>query len=122
MCPLLSPRARVWVNEDLTKIKESLDYECRLRYKGGKIYRCWTFSGDVNDQITEDSEPLKIDKITDLPDITKLDDETDKMLRQPRPEPKANFRQLRINRAALMRGPGNRPRRPSTGDYVRAYS
>ena len=105
---------------DLTKIKEALAYECHLRYKGGKIYRCWTFSGDVYVQITEESEPLKIDKISDLPDITKLDDETDRMLKRPRPEPRANFRQLRMNRAALMRGQGNRPRRPSTGDYARA--
>ena len=36
----LSPRARVWINEDLNKIKESIAYVCRLRYKGGKLLRC----------------------------------------------------------------------------------
>ena len=111
----LSPRARVWINEDLTKLKESIAYECRLRYKGGKILRCWTYSGDVYIQVDEESDAIKIDKISDLPATTELDPETDRALRRPRPEPRPNFRQLRFNRGGFNTNAPGRIRRNSTG-------
>ena len=111
----LSPRARVWINEDLSKAKESIAYECRLRYKGGKIFRCWTYSGDVFIQIKENSDPIQIDKIGDLPESTELDPETDWALRRPRPENRPFFRQQRPNRGGYFARQQMRARRLSTG-------
>ena len=62
----LSPRTCVWINEDLSKLNESIAYECWLRYKGGKVFRCCNFSCEVYVQFVETNEPLKIEKLTDL--------------------------------------------------------
>ena len=85
----LSAHSRVWINEDLCKEKESLAYEARLRYKGYKIVRCWTFNGEVYIQLNEGADPLKISKMSDFPECTKLDPET------PRPRPPPPHRGFR---------------------------
>ena len=51
---------QIWLNEDLTKKREWLDYLARLLYKGKHIDKNWTFLGDIFIKKTATSIPEKI--------------------------------------------------------------
>ena len=108
----LTPRSRIWINEDLSRAKETLSYEARLRYLGNKIHRCWTFNGNVFILVTENSEPIRIDQMEDFPLNTALDPETDRRLRRPRGVPRnlqeGNERPARYRRNSY--NPNRQPR------------
>ena len=51
---------QIWLNEDLTKNREWLDYLARLLFKGKYITNNWTFLGDIYIKKTATSLPQKI--------------------------------------------------------------
>ena len=51
---------QIWLNEDLTRRREWLDYLARLLFKGKHISNNWTFLGDIYVKKTAISEPRKI--------------------------------------------------------------
>ena len=51
---------QIWLNEDLTKRREWLDYVARLLFKGKHIDKNWTFLGDIFIKKTPTSLPEKI--------------------------------------------------------------
>ena len=51
---------QIWLNEDLTKRREWLDYVARQLFKGKHIDKNWTFLGDIFIKKTATSIPEKI--------------------------------------------------------------
>ena len=59
-------RASVFVNEDLTKLREKLNYMARILFKGKQIAKNWTFLGRVYIKKTTESNVVEITKKEDL--------------------------------------------------------
>ena len=58
--------AGVFVNEDLTKTREKLNYMARVLFKGKQIAKNWTFLGRVYIKKTTESNVVEILKKEDL--------------------------------------------------------
>ena len=59
-------RAGVFVNEDLTKLREKLNYMARILFKGKQIAKNWTFLGRVYIKKTTEGNVVEITKKEDL--------------------------------------------------------
>ena len=51
----------IWVNEVLTTARRRLNYQARALYRAKKIYKNWTFCGNIFIKVTDDGPILRID-------------------------------------------------------------
>ena len=62
---LRDENARIYINEDLTKVRRDLAYECRRLQKSKRINKTWIYNGHVFINDNSDNK-LRITSIEDL--------------------------------------------------------
>ena len=59
----------VWINEDLSKAREILAHNVRLKLKGNGIYKTWTNMGLIYAKTSEEGTPVRIASDRDIEEL-----------------------------------------------------
>ena len=56
----------IWLNEDLIKPREALNFHARQLYRQKQLLSNWTYGGEIYVKTAEGSEPIKVNNLSEL--------------------------------------------------------